>query len=134
MAAPAAPVEPTAPATRASRVALATRPSKSGEVIDLLRARALPDVLSARDHAAVKGTALTAGQIVEAFEAAYLGRWGDPWLQDNLCVRLVIERWAGYLARRNGVQAPRPFGRARTASADQADAVEDRFRVFDKYR
>jgi hypothetical protein len=133
-AAPVTPVAPTASVARVSRAAPAPGPSKSGEVIDLLRARSLPDALSARDHAAVKGTALTAGQIVEAFEAAFRGRWGDPWLHDNLCVRLVIERWAGYQARRSGGQAPRPFGRPLPPSADPANSTEERFRAFEKYR
>jgi hypothetical protein len=131
---PPTPVATSPSPERDDRTAPAPKGSKSGEVIDLLRAWALPDALSPRDHAAVKGTALTAGQIVEAFEAAYHGRWGDAWLQDNLCVRLVIERWAGYLARRNGAGAARPNGTGRPAFAHPQDAGEDRLRAFEKYR
>lgn len=86
------------------------KPNKSAEVIDALRAASLPDALSARDHAAIKKTPLSAGQIVQAFGAVYRGEWGDDWLRDNLSVRVVIERWAGFAARRSGngrAQEPR---------------------------
>ena len=119
---------------RRVRAAPVGRTGKSGEVIDLLRAHGLPDALSARDHAAVKRTGLSPAQIVEAFEAAYRGRWGDAWLRDNLCVRLVVERWAGYQARRHSTATDgRRSDGTSAALLGPAVAGDDRLAAFEKY-
>jgi len=86
------------PPTGGSPLAAAPKPNKSGEVIDRLRADALPDVLNKGDHAAIKACPLSPAQIVEAFGAAFRGEWGGDWLQENLNVQAVIRRYAGYLA------------------------------------
>jgi hypothetical protein len=111
----------------------ATRPNRSAELIDLLRAAGVPFDLSARDHAAVKASRLTPRQIAAAYGAAYRGEWGDPWLRDNLCVRLVIERWAGYQARLNGHPAALADGHGPLALVGAQDPGGDRFAAFEKY-
>jgi hypothetical protein len=111
----------------------APRPNRSAELIDLLRAAGVPFDLSARDHAAVKASRLTPRQIAAAYCAAYRGEWGDPWLRDNLCVRLAIERWAGYQARLHGRPAGRLDGRAPLTLVGADDADDDRFAAFEKY-
>lgn len=108
------------------------KPNKSAAVLDALRAAGLPDVLSARDHAAIKKTPLTAGQIVQAFGAVYHGEWGDDWLRDNLSVRLVIERWAGFAARRagNGRVQEAKSAVARELAELRAEGVIDEYGNF----
>ena len=77
---------------------------KVAAVIDGLRAVNLPAHLTGEDCKALKDTTLEPAQVVEAFAAAFHGRWGDAWLKTNLSVSKVIARYAGYVASRRPVR------------------------------
>jgi hypothetical protein len=81
-----------------ARVNGAPKPNKSADLIDALRAADVPVEMTPRDHQALQKSSLTVAQVAEAYCAVYRGEWGDDWLQDNLAVHVVINRWAGYLA------------------------------------
>lgn len=85
------------------------KPNKSAELIDALRAAGLPDVLSPRDHAAVKRTTLSPAQIVDVFGAAYRGEFGGDWLRENLALWIAIDRYPAYLASKQITAKRRPL-------------------------
>jgi hypothetical protein len=101
-----------------------TRPNKSGELIDLLRAAGVAHDLNPKDHAALKRSALSAAQVAEVYCAIARHEFGDDWLCKRLSVTRAIETWPGYAnektrgphaaARRksNGTQVLEVFGYA----------------------
>jgi hypothetical protein len=96
-------------------VRAAPKPNKSGDVIDLLRAAGVPDVLSEADHRHIKTSRLSAAQIGEAYVAAFNGEWGGDWLQEHLNMANVLGRYAGYLAWKQRAPTP-PRTNASTAN------------------
>lgn len=84
-------------------------PTKSGEVIDRLRAEGFRGNLSPKDHAAIKRSDLSPAEIVEAFGAVSRGEWDNPWLRTNLSVEAVINRYSAFEALRR-FPSPRTGG------------------------
>ena len=109
---------PTPDADAPAGVRVAPKPTKSGELIDLVRAEGVPIEMQPRDHAALKKTALSPAQVSEAYCAAFRGEWGGEWLQENLSVQRVVERWAGYVANREAAARPPPRKNGRLTAVE----------------
>ena len=89
----------------------APKPSKSGELIDLLRAAGVAFELTEQDHKALKGSRLSARQVAEVYCAIALGDFGDDWLRTRLSVTQAIKLWPGYQTRKDRPRPTSAFGR-----------------------
>jgi len=72
------------------------KPTKIGQVIDLLRAADLPDALSPQDMRAIKHSALEPEQLVACFGSLFLREWGSPWDWEHLDMAYAIRKWVPY--------------------------------------
>jgi hypothetical protein len=83
------------------------KPNRSAEVIDAIRALGQEPTMTARDHAAVKASAVKPELIAEVYCAVFRGDYGDPFMQRHLCVREAIGWIDGYRSWKSGA-TPRP--------------------------
>ena len=72
------------------------KPTRIGQVIDLLRAADLPDALSPQDMRAIKGSGLEPGQLVACFGSLFLREWGSQWDWEHLDMAYAIRKWVPY--------------------------------------
>jgi hypothetical protein len=72
------------------------KPTKIGQVIDLLRAADLPDALSPQDMRAIKGSGLEPEQLVACFGSLFRREWGSLWDWEHLDMAYAIRKWVPY--------------------------------------
>lgn len=88
--------------------------AKISAFVDELARRGAEHKPTALDRAAIADSPEAPAFLAEAFAAALAGRWGGPWLAENLEVRWVANKLPAYrLAKRSGFAK-----NGRTASAD----------------
>lgn len=85
--------------------------TKSGQLIDLLKAADVPVTMRPQDHKALKDSGADPSLVAEAYGALFRGEWGDDFMRRSLSVQFVIGRLAGYEAwKRNPKPATRRNG------------------------
>lgn len=88
------------------------KPNRGAEVINAIRALGIEPNLTDRDHKAIKDSTAKPTLIAEVYGAVYSGDYGDPFMQQRLCVREAIGWIDGYCSRKaNGIPQPVRAGR-----------------------
>lgn len=98
----------------------APKPTRSGQLIDLLKTADVPVTMRPQDHKALKDSGADPSLVAEAYGALFRGEWGDDFMRRSLSVQFVIGRLAAYESwkrnprpsapRRNGAD-PKPPAR-----------------------
>lgn len=96
----------------------APKVTRSGQLIDLLRADDVPVTMRPQDHKALKDSGADPALVAEAYGALFRGDWGDDFMRRSLSVQFVIGRLAAYESWKRNPRADsrRPNGPASTGS------------------
>lgn len=115
----------------------APKPTRSGQLIDALKAADIPVTMRPQDHKALKDSGADPLLVAEAYGALFRGEWGDDFMRRSLSVQFVIGRLAAYQswkrdprpAQRNGAGTIPPGATSKQKSWWTDDDVRRKFRV-----
>lgn len=98
--------------------------TRSGRVLDVLKAADVPVTMRPQDHRALKESGADPDLVAEAYGAIFRGEWGDEFMRQRLTVQSAIGHLAGYQSwRREAMPAEHVNG---TASKLEPATDEDR--------